>query len=97
MTSKNLPKNLTEWENFLKNCIHDLKSDPVEISSLQSHTHLTESGILDSFDYLSLISQIEKKIGMDLDLSEADPMDFLTVAGLAKILMQQNSKNIHGI
>lgn len=55
-------------------------------------TNLTESGILDSFDFLKFISDLEITLGTELDLSDEDPSNFLTLGGLAHIIASKGLK-----
>ena len=53
-------------------------SDPRE------NTNLLEAGIVDSLGFVELIAAIQSHFGIEVDLLDADPDDFLTVDGLAR-------------
>lgn len=43
------------------------------------------NGLLDSFEFIELIADLEKKLGISYDLSDFDPDEFTCVDGLLKI------------
>jgi acyl carrier protein len=48
--------------------------------------HLVDSGLLDSFAFLDLLTALETRFGVQLDLTEADPDVFLRLGGLARLV-----------
>lgn len=50
--------------------------------------HMVDSGLVDSFAFLVLLADVEERFGIALDLSGADPSEFLTVGGLARLAAQ---------
>jgi acyl carrier protein len=46
--------------------------------------HLMDTGLIDSVGFLLLIRAIEKEFNIELDLSDADPEQLMTVGGLAQ-------------
>ncbi|MFQ5502249.1 MAG: acyl carrier protein [Phycisphaerae bacterium] len=59
--------------------------DRSENVQLTAQTDLFESGVLDSVAFIELIVFLEDRLGRSIDLSEADPSDFSTVAGLCEL------------
>lgn len=47
--------------------------------------HMVDSGLLDSFAFLELLAHLEERFGFAVDLSEADPGEFLTLGGLSRL------------
>jgi acyl carrier protein len=52
---------------------------------LTKHTNLMESGFLDSIGFVELIVFMEGQTGCNIDLTDVDPNEFTTVAGLSCI------------
>jgi acyl carrier protein len=52
------------------------------------HTNLMESGLLDSIGFVELIVFMEKQTGSNIDLTDVDPSEFTTVAGLSRIALR---------
>ena len=50
------------------------------------NTSLVDSGLFDSFSFVALLSEIEKKYSIELDLSEHEPSYFTQIDGLALII-----------
>jgi acyl carrier protein len=63
-----------------------LRARNVDPASLSDATSLVEVGVTDSMGFLTLASEIEQRIGKELDFSEADPEDFTSVGGLMRAL-----------
>lgn len=55
-------------------------------ADLDHTTNLVELGIVDSLGFLELASEVENRSGRTLDLGDADPDEFTTVAGFVKSL-----------
>lgn len=51
----------------------------------QDELHMVDSGLLDSFAFIALLSEIEARFGVEVDLSEAEPDEYLRVGGLSRI------------
>lgn len=51
-----------------------------------------DSSLLDSFDFITLLANIEEHFGCSLDLSEYDPEFFTTGNGLATIAEEARKK-----
>lgn len=45
--------------------------------------HLIDSGLLDSMGLVMLITAIEERFNLEVNLADVDPDEFLTVGGLA--------------
>ena len=58
---------------------------------LDPNENLIESGLFDSLDFISLISEIETRFNLDLDFSELDPVEFTTYQGLMQHLLGQHT------
>lgn len=54
-----------------------------ETIALDETTDLIASGALDSVGFIQLLAYLEDETGREIDLSDIDPTDFTTVAGLA--------------
>lgn len=46
--------------------------------------HLLNAGVVDSLGFVNLLAAIEERFGIEIDLGDADPDEFLTVGGLAR-------------
>ncbi len=51
-----------------------------------THTHMVDSGLLDSFAFLELLAALEARFDAELDLADADPDVFLRIGGLAALV-----------
>lgn len=51
-------------------------------------TNLLESGLLDSFAFVDLILFLEKCAGVEIDLTEVNPEEFLVVRGLCRLALR---------
>jgi acyl carrier protein len=63
-------------------------SNHVEIAG---DTELLGTGILDSFGFLDLITHIEGKTGLQVDLADADPGEFAIVGGLCSLALKSQA------
>jgi acyl carrier protein len=54
-------------------------------------TELLGTGILDSFGFLDLIMYIESKTGLQVDLADADPSEFVVVRGLCNLALRSQA------
>ncbi|MFU8806565.1 MAG: acyl carrier protein [Bradymonadaceae bacterium] len=88
--------------NTNRNAIIGLVTDMVKermaylgriIEGLDEKTNLLEAGILDSLEFLDLIAALEERMEVELDLLDADPQAFTTVAGLAAEFMAALGNN----
>ena len=53
---------------------------------LDGDTSLVELGLVDSLGFLELALEVENRSGRTLDLADADPDEFTTVAGFLRAL-----------
>ena len=54
---------------------------------LDDNVSLVDIGILDSFGFLELISELEEKIGVEPDFSEVEPDELTSINGLVRVVM----------
>ena len=55
------------------------------IEGLDDDFNIVDSGVLDSIGFIDLITSIEDQFDLEIDLSEVDPDEFTTVAGLVNV------------
>lgn len=58
---------------------------------IDKDTDLLAAGVLDSIAFIELITFIESETGYQIDIAEADPEDFATVAGLCRYAIKTGS------
>lgn len=63
-----------------------MQSANLNPESLNDDISLIDLGVIDSFGFLELTTEIEERTGIIMDFSEADPEDFTSVNGLINIL-----------
>lgn len=73
-----LEKNVREFINARCNEIG------IDVSSVNSKFNLWESGILDSFSIVDLVSVIEKSIGITINIEEFEIETFYSIEAIAK-------------
>jgi acyl carrier protein len=61
-------------------------------SLLDDADDLIESGVLDSFAIMKLITHLEKTYGVEIDIGEVVPENFGSVANLADYVVQKLAK-----
>ena len=59
----------------------------IDPDNFDDHTDLLASAILDSFDYLDMISELEEKSGIPVDLAEIDDQDIAAIHGLINTIL----------
>lgn len=70
------------------NDIHRYIKDEINYSkSFDPHTNIIEEGIIDSMGILSLVSFLETKYGIEIDLEEINADNFATVKKIAQFVM----------
>lgn len=52
----------------------------------ENETALIDDGILDSFDVVSIISEIDDKFGVQIRISELDPENFNSAEAIWKLI-----------
>jgi acyl carrier protein len=55
------------------------------LAGLDDEFNIVDSGVLDSIGFIDLITSIEDQFDLEIDLSEADPDEFTTLAGLVDV------------
>ncbi len=55
---------------------------------LTADTSLVGESLLDSLAFLDLVAELESTHGVELDFSDADPEQFVTLGGLARLVHQ---------
>jgi acyl carrier protein len=55
-------------------------------SDVADSAHLVDDFGLDSFGFLTLVTSVEEHFGVELDLLDADPAEFLTLGGLIRCI-----------
>lgn len=63
--------------------------------TLDARTNLLEAGF-DSFDFVLLVTELEKRLALAIDLSGAEPETFLQVGSLAELLGRSSTEKPHG-
>ena len=57
-------------------------------SDLKGDTDLLDTGVIDSLGFIELIAAIEQKTGVELDLFDTDPAEFVTPDGLQEQVLR---------
>ena len=58
----------------------------------ENETALIDDGILDSFDVVSIISEIDNVFGVQIRITELDPENFNSAEAIWKLVQQLQSK-----
>jgi acyl carrier protein len=67
--------------NFIR---PDLERHGMDAENLDDETDLLATGIIDSFGFLDLMSEIEEKSGLSIELEEIDPALMSKLSGLIR-------------
>lgn len=59
----------------------------------ESETELIDDGILDSFDVVSIISEIDDVFNVQIRISELDPENFNSVEAIWQLVQSLKEKN----
>lgn len=57
----------------------------------ENETALIDDGVLDSFDVVSIISEIDDKFGVQIRISELDPENFNSAEAIWKLVLSLKS------
>lgn len=84
--------------NEIKKIIIEFISDDVErsgikIEDIQDDFDLLQSGLIDSFKFIDLISIVEERSDIEIDLAELDAEGFSTISGLINSIIETNNNN----
>ena len=60
-------------------------------AELEDSTELLQSGLIDSFEFLDLITEIEQRAGVEIDLAAMEDDDIGTVGGLVRYVLAAKS------
>jgi acyl carrier protein len=55
-----------------------------DVSDIQETTNFIDAGLLDSLEFIELITAVEQQHGVVIDFSPYEPDEFSTVAGFAR-------------
>ena len=55
--------------------------------------NLVAGGVIDSLGFLNLLTALEERFGIEVDLSEVEPSEFSTPAGLIKAVVQSSERS----
>ena len=58
----------------------------------ENDTELIDDGILDSFDVVAIISEIDDKYGVQIRINELDPENFNSVENIWNLIRKLKSK-----
>ena len=58
----------------------------------ENETELIDDGILDSFDVVAIISEIDDKYGVQIRINELDPENFNSVENIWNLIRKLKSK-----
>ena len=61
------------------------KRKNLDVGQLHDNENFFEFGILDSLGFLELVASVEERFGLEVDFSEADPVEFTHLNGLAAL------------
>ena len=63
-----------------------LQAQGKEVDLEDEDVSLVDLGVIDSFGFLELVAELEEKTGVYPDFSEADPDEFTSLNGLARLI-----------
>lgn len=58
----------------------------------ENETALIDDGILDSFDVVSIISEIDDKFGVQIRITELDPENFNSAEAIWKLIQELKAR-----
>jgi len=59
----------------------------------ENETALIDDGILDSFDVVSIISELDDAFGVQVRITELDPENFNSAEAIWKLVQEMQAKN----
>jgi acyl carrier protein len=71
---------------------HTRAADAASLS-LAPDTDLLATGWLDSLGFVDLLAFAEKATGRDIDLADADPVEFTTVRGFCRLALRDGGRS----
>ena len=63
-----------------------------DIERLEDDFNIVDSDVIASIGFLDLITSIEDQFDLEIDLSESDPDEFTTLAGLVDVCTNQDAQ-----
>ena len=83
---------MTHGYNKLRGMVLDAIAHKIDAAGLNRQNFddgidLLQSGLIDSFDFLDLISMLEETVGFSVDLADIDDEEITTVKGLIRAVL----------
>lgn len=72
---------------FIQEKIASLAKSPLSKDEIDTSANFVASGIIDSMAFVRLLMDTESELEVELDFSELDPSEFLSIDGFAKQVM----------
>jgi acyl carrier protein len=63
----------------------------VRAEEVERSASLTGTGLIDSSEFLELLTAVERHFGLELDLSDSEPAQFTTISGLTATVLKASS------
>ncbi|MDA8108911.1 MAG: phosphopantetheine-binding protein [Betaproteobacteria bacterium] len=76
-------------ESAVLAALDEVFAEKLHIEVPSADTDLLESGILDSFQFVELVLQLELRFGFKIDIDEIDLEDLRTPARIGRLLARQ--------
>ena len=70
------------------------KKDAQKILNLTTKDNLIKIGLLDSMSFIELLTSIELAYNVEIDFSDLDPNQFITIDGLSKYSVKCMKKDV---
>lgn len=82
-----------EIDGFLIEKVQEaLKEKGMEVTEVDSNFDLFQSGAFDSMGFVSLITSIESRFGIEMDFSDLEPDQFTKLGGLGMVVAKSLSE-----
>jgi acyl carrier protein len=65
---------------------HKLAAKGLEVPQLTDSFAYLEAGVLDSIDFVTLLTELRRDLGVTLELEDLDPTEYATIGGLVACL-----------